>query len=825
MHRRRSLQGATVPLTMVTACAIVDAGRLGEARGLAASFTEHEPQGTLSVLVLDRDERAAEPRNEDFPLVTPSDLEHDDVDVLAAAYGACGLALALLPAMLRAVLAQHDHALVLQGVTRLTGSLEYVAIAARESGVLVDAAGRLVGLGRGTAAEALLDEWEELVHSRAGVGPPPFPAGVVALPGPPPWRRVAAGVAREADSGWERTRSGFRMDEAMRLAFREGWRAGRLRSGPFDPFGEEAFFGYLAEPARRGGWAGVTRYMEAVYQADESVRARVGDLDDDGAPELVAWLCGPGGAALDPPPNALSGVPGDSGPDAYVADPPPLGVNVVGYLCAELGVAEVARQLISSLDTQDVPVLPIGISAGTSREDHEFAHVDEFVNPFAVNLLCVNADQTPHVAKQAGRGFFAGRYTIGVWWWEIADFPDHFRSAFGVIDEVWACSGFVADTLRTVSPCPVVRIPMPVTLPAGVRADRARFGFGDDVVFLYLFDYNSIVDRKNPIGLLDAYRRAFPDDSGTRLILKCINHARHPDAHARVIDAAVGRDDIVVMDAYLSAADKDALLASCDCYVSLHRSEGFGLTCAEAMLLGKPVIATGYSGAADYMHAEHSLPVRWRMVPVGPGNEPYPANGEWAEPDLDEAVAHMRAVADHPELRRRLGSRARSFVQREHSPAVAGAAMRARLEVVATLAAPRASVPYALDGLHDLRTLVDTGPSPGTGWRWHPGRLARALALRVTAPRARHQHAIDRRMVEATERAVAYASRVAAAARDRAEIEAWRTTANSLREQRRLAVRLACVETDLARSAESLDRLRYRLDRIEEAADAPFPSP
>ena len=578
-------------------------------------------------------------------------------------------------------------------------------------------------------------------------------------------------------------------------------RVARLTDSLADVADAAGAAGVLADP--EGRLVALARGAEATALLDAwdvAVAAGGGSeapLADDVArlPEAPPWVLLPAGDdPVDTPPSANGRAPSD----------PPLGVNLVGYLRAELGVAEVARQLIGALDTQEVPVLPIAIDAGTSRQRHAFGAVERFANPYAVNLLCVNADQTPRVAETAGEAFFAGRYAIGLWWWEVSDFPDAFRSAFDAVDEVWAGSAFVADTLRAVSPKPVVQIPMPVTLPTHAAADRARFGFAqDEVTFLYVFDYNSVVARKNPVGLVDAYQRAFPaagsDGAPTRLVLKCINSERHPDAHVQVLAAIAGREDITIMDDYLSAADKDALLASCDCYVSLHRSEGFGLTCAEAMLLGKPVIATDYSGAADFMDAGHSLPVGWTMVPVGPGNEPYPADGQWAEPDLDQAAAHMRAVAADPELRRGLGERARAFVAREHSPAAAGAAMRERLEIVATLppTAPRQLAASSL-ALERVRATVDTGPAPGPGSRWHPRRLARATALRLTAPRARHQTAIHREIVAAAQDAVTRSNAAAAAALQRAESEAWCATAITLREQRRLTARLQAIEHELA---------------------------
>jgi len=789
---------------MVTACTTVAAGRLQEARRLVASLTEHDPGAALSVLVLERRE-TVQPRDEDFLVVTPSDLDRgDDTDVLAAAYGAEGLAEALLPAMLRALLAQSDHVVVLEGASRITGSVAAVADAARAAGVLVDADGRLIGLGRGPAAQALLDDWDAVIRGRHGTAAP-LPRTAAVLDGPRPWDRAEAHPDAAA-TGWERTWNDFPMDAPLRRAFRDGWRAGRLTRAPYDPIGEEAFFAYLAEPAERGGGAGVTRYMQAVHDADPAVAERVGELDDDGATALVAWLRGPGGRDRQPPPFALTGPPGRHDAVAgRAAEPPPFGANLVGYLSAEQGVGESARQLISALDTQDVPVLPIRIPTGSHRESHPFAAVDGFPNPFAVNLLVVNADQTVRVLDEAGPAFRAGRRTVGLWAWEVPELPSYFAEAFRAVDEVWAFSSFVVELLRRSAPCPVNLIPMPVAPPAGAAPDRGRFGLGDDeVVFLFIYDYNSIFERKNPLGLLEAYRRAFGAAAGTRLVLKCINADGHPDAHARVVAAAAGRDDVTIIDRYLPVGDKNALLASCDVYVSLHRSEGFGITCAEAMGLGKPVVATRWSGSADYLHPAHSFPVDAELVAVGPGNDPYPATSQWADPDLDQAAAHLCALAQDPELRRRVGERGRAFIVREHGPEAVGARMRARLEVAAALtgtAAPAALTP--LPALRGARDAVDRGPAPGGGARLSPKRLGRAALLRATAPRARHQQVVDRRILDATERGVA----VAAAAAQHAEGEAWRTAAAGLREQRRLAERVRALEEEQAALAARLARV------------------
>jgi len=201
-----------------------------------------------------------------------------------------------------------------------------------------------------------------------------------------------------------------------------------------------------------------------------------------------------------------------------------------------------------------------------------------------------------------------------------------------------------------------------------------------------MFDFFSTIQRKNPVGLIEAFRRAFDSGAGPQLVLKTINGVHRPHALEEVLWAARGRPDVHVIDRSLSARERDALLVGCDCYVSLHRSEGFGLTLAECMALGKPVIGTAFSAPTDFMTAENSYPVPYELTRVGADCEIYPADGTWAEPDIEEASRLMRTVVERrpPEAQAK-GEQARRDIERLYAPARVGQTIRARLEQITAL--------------------------------------------------------------------------------------------------------------------------------------------
>jgi glycosyltransferase involved in cell wall biosynthesis len=194
-----------------------------------------------------------------------------------------------------------------------------------------------------------------------------------------------------------------------------------------------------------------------------------------------------------------------------------------------------------------------------------------------------------------------------------------------------------------------------------------------------MFDLASVPARKNPLGAIDAFQRAFSNQSPVALLIKVSHSAEHPREYAAIQEHVRGMPNVYLTDRMLSRARVNGLIAACDAVVSLHRSEGFGLVLAEAMFLGKPVMATGWSGNMDFMNGRNSCPVDYELVTLDRSHGPYAAGQQWAEPDVDHAAQFMRRLFDDAAFRAQIGEQARETMRTHFSPEAAGLRYQQRL--------------------------------------------------------------------------------------------------------------------------------------------------
>jgi glycosyltransferase involved in cell wall biosynthesis len=360
----------------------------------------------------------------------------------------------------------------------------------------------------------------------------------------------------------------------------------------------------------------------------------------------------------------------------------PLGVNVSGYLDTESGMGEAARAGIRSLEAAGLPLALNNVPSLLRAGDPTYRDAFVLSHPHPFNLVHLNADNMPAFAARRGPTYFNDRYTIGYWFWELASLPPDWVMYSGYVDEVWTATTFVRDAVRERCRVPAHRMRLPIVLPALPPHGRAHFGIPDGpAMFLYIFDVSSQVERKNPVAAIRAFKRAgLPRDAAV-LVLKFTNGEYDRAGVQRLHEEAAGLN-VVMLDGYMDRPDLCALMNTADCYLSPHRSEGFGMTILESMRLGKPAIGTAYSGTADFMTRENSYPLDFTLVPLTRRYGPYPVGAVWAEPDVDHAARLIREVVEHPVEAAARGKRAQADVERDYDPTVTGRAVRERLEAI-----------------------------------------------------------------------------------------------------------------------------------------------
>jgi glycosyltransferase involved in cell wall biosynthesis len=405
--------------------------------------------------------------------------------------------------------------------------------------------------------------------------------------------------------------------------------------------------------------------------------------DASQARELIEWLSMPEGeAGLDTTAlrwcQALDVA-------AMVPDMLKPGLNIIGHFCYPSGLRVSVESIADALGQVGVDTSLRDLRTDTKDDPH---HVD-FGGPEVHDITVIHTQPEPFFPEAYARSDLAERsprtYRIAYWYWEFDSIPDAWVDCAKQVDEVWTATEFIARGLRE-------RLSIPVrTLFPGVRLTpfevrkRSDFGLEEDrYTFLFTFHMMSVMERKNPLGLIRAFRAAFREEDKVSLVLKTSFGDRHPAELQKLRNAAAGAN-ITVIDQVFSPDEVLSLMNACDAYVSLHRSEGLGLTMAEAMLMGKPVIATNFSGNVDFMDDSNSLLVPHELVKLGKPIPPYDADLEWAEPSVEHAARLMRRVYDDQAWAREIGARAKASAEANLSLEAAGLRIRARLEEVQAL--------------------------------------------------------------------------------------------------------------------------------------------
>lgn len=361
------------------------------------------------------------------------------------------------------------------------------------------------------------------------------------------------------------------------------------------------------------------------------------------------------------------------------------GVNMSGFFNAEIGFGEAIRNNLNALKKVGVPAKPINFNQNVrNRLNDTLVSFEDNINNYPVNIVHLNIDAILSFIQEKSTDYFQGKYNIGYWAWEMEEFPDVYAEYFKFYDEIWTCSRYCLDSMSLKSPIPVVNIPHPIDIKQEDIDSAFETGLSEDCFnFLFVFDYNSLIERKNPIGLIDAYEKAFGlNNEKVKLVLKTSLSNQHGKSKKKVMDRIGNNTSIIYKEEMLRRPELLALMNKADCYISLHRSEGFGLTIAEAMALGKPVITTAYSGNLDFTHVNNSFLVKYKMLKHEVDLSVLPKNNYWSEPDTDHAAELMKFVFENQEHAAETGRKAKEDIQTYFSLEAIGNRMKTRLDII-----------------------------------------------------------------------------------------------------------------------------------------------
>jgi len=348
---------------------------------------------------------------------------------------------------------------------------------------------------------------------------------------------------------------------------------------------------------------------------------------------------------------------------------PASGINLYGYLTSNVGLGVAARNTMRMLQANQVPVAPIDVHPGGGGSDDTLTELiaeNAGRAPYGISLFHLNPDRLRYLISPFSHAVdFEGRANACVPFWEAPRLPRAWLATLSAMDVILAPTLFVRDAVLADFPdANVLHYPQTVFLPDGVAANRQRFGLPTDkVVFVASFALASDIERKNPWAIIEAFKRAFGARDEAVLALKVNNPdaTGHGAGMQRLRAIAAETPGVMLLEDSMTYAAVLSFYASCDVLVSLHRSEGLGLNMLEAMSLGVPVLATGWSGNMDFTTDECAALVKYSLVDIDvPRSSPYHVKNmglvtQWAEPDVDDAAQWMRRLAEDSALRARLG--------------------------------------------------------------------------------------------------------------------------------------------------------------------------
>lgn len=443
---------------------------------------------------------------------------------------------------------------------------------------------------------------------------------------------------------------------------------------------------YLLSPPVDVIFSSIPRAFATIWRHDSALQERYPNPNQI---DLTEWAKDDVGAKKYPLLDALLKLSTDCCEMEKLAAPIVIqrqrGVNLIGYARAQLGIGEDVRMAALALKTTSIPFSIFNINPGQEVCQNDYS-VESYISTeriYDTNLFCMTGIETARLHAVYGNRLFDSRKNIGYWPWELPIWPEAWHHCYKLVDEVWASSRYTFEAFMRSSPKTLRHMPMAVSVNETAGLTRGDFCLPEGLfLFVFSFDFLSSLSRKNPQACVAAFRVAFPrGDEPVGLVVKAMRAADDNPLWHKLQDEARSDKRITIINRTLDRGEVFDLYRVCDCFISLHRSEGFGRGMAEAMMLGKPVVCTGYSGNLDFTLTGTAGLVDYQLRDLGVEDYPFGSGTSWAEPDIDHAAWWMRRIANEPTLRTRLAKTGQMLATNTYEASVVGATYDAVLGV------------------------------------------------------------------------------------------------------------------------------------------------
>ncbi|MDR1074556.1 MAG: glycosyltransferase family 4 protein, partial [Treponema sp.] len=341
------------------------------------------------------------------------------------------------------------------------------------------------------------------------------------------------------------------------------------------------------------------------------------------------------------------------------------GMNIIGSVRSEIGLGQSCRLVVREIEQSAIPFSVYNYEQFSKIRNADDSCDDIITNilPYNINIIHINPYELPFAYINLGRDIWDKRYNIAFWLWELETFPPEWLTSLLLVDEIWTPSEFASAAIRKITDKPVVTVPYALTAPTADKYDRVYFGLSADIcLFLCMYDCSSTIERKNPIGVIRAFKRAFGNDTSQVCLVIKLNNPQEKDIE--IINRELeGYQNISIIADILTKIQINSLIKCCDVVVSLHRAEGFGLVPAEAMLLGTAVISTNWSSTSEFMTDDTVCLVDYEFCEIKEDVGSYKKGWRWANPNVEQAAEYMRKLYVEPKYRSELAERAKLHIK------------------------------------------------------------------------------------------------------------------------------------------------------------------